>query len=265
MIWDILRRIFYRVLWRIYKPKDSKYKIYVESIGVKLYPKVASVDETIEELISNRKSIARFGDGEFMLCFGRSINFQQSNRLLRKRLRMILRNDNPSCIVGLPEYNPIYNTPFWRQFWYENTLNITCLLNKNTSYFNQGISRLINLKQIDRLKHLWDGRNVIFVFGKGSRFDVNHEVFCNIDNKYIIECLAKNAWSEYNPLYQKTLNLASSVNNPLVICSLGPTATILTYDLSKKMQAIDLGHLTNVYDVLKYGADSPEKLHNQNE
>lgn len=94
MYLDILKRIIFRIIWRICKPSHSDFKKYVESVGIHLYPKIASIDETIEELISKKKSIARYGDGEFMICFGRDINFQKSDKLLRKRLRLILQNNN---------------------------------------------------------------------------------------------------------------------------------------------------------------------------
>jgi len=263
MVWDVFRRLFFRLIWRIFKPKDSEYKNHVESIGMKLYPKVASIDETIEELISNRKSIARYGDGEFMLCFGRSINFQRRDRFLRKRLRMILQNNSPSCLIGLPDYNPQLFSSFWWQFWYENTKIVSRMLNTNTKYYNQGISRGINLEQIERLKAVWEGRNVIFIYGRGSRFDIGHELFCNVNERHTIEGLAVNAWFEYDSLIQKVLDLSKTISNPLVICSLGPTATVLAFDLSIELQTIDLGHLTNVFDMLKYGANSPENLPSQ--
>lgn len=74
MFLDILKRFIFRIIWRFCKPNHSDYKKYVDSIGIHLYPKIASIDETIEELISKKKSIVRFGDGEFMICFGRDIN-----------------------------------------------------------------------------------------------------------------------------------------------------------------------------------------------
>ena len=49
--------------------------------------------------------------------------------------------------------------------------------------------------------------------------------------------------------------------NPLILISLGPTATVLAYDLSKTgVQAIDIGHITNMYDRLVYGKAKPEDL-----
>lgn len=260
MFFDIIRRFFYRIIWKISKPNNSDYIKYIGSIGIKIYPKVASIDETIEELRTKNKSIARYGDGEFMLCFGRSINFQKNDYLLRKRLRAILKNNRPTCLIGLPSYNPQLFSSFWQQFWYENTKIVANLLNRNTKYYNQEISRGANLDQIDKLKTIWERRNVIFVYGKGSRFDVNHELFKEINEKHSIEGLAINAWSEYESLFQKVLSLSKTISNPIVLCALGPTATVLAFDLSVEVQTIDLGHLTNVFDVLRYNTISPEKL-----
>lgn len=248
-------------MWKLLRPNASKYQNYVKNIGVRTYPRIASIDETILELLNYNKSIARFGDGEFMLCFNRSINFQRRNLKLQKRLRSILKNKNANCLIGLPSYDLKTFTPFWYQFWFENTRAITKLLDKNTRYYNQGISRSVNLVQINKLTELWRHRAVIFVFGKNSRFNYNHEIFNKVKQKYIIESLAKNAWQEYDHVFKSIVDMSKKVNNPLVICSLGPTATVLAYDLSiKNIQTLDLGHLTNIYDSLKYGGKKPEEL-----
>ena len=49
--------------------------------------------------------------------------------------------------------------------------------------------------------------------------------------------------------------------NPLLLISLGPTATVLAYDLSQSGNlALDIGHITNMYDKLVYGMAKPEEL-----
>jgi hypothetical protein len=46
----------------------------------------------------------------------------------------------------------------------------------------------------------------------------------------------------------------------LILIALGPTATVLAYDLAKKgYQAIDIGHLPSCYEVVKNG-NMPSKL-----
>jgi glycosyltransferase family protein len=260
MYWDIFIRLIYRIIWKITKPNFNDYKKYIERKGINLYPKIATIDETISEIILNKKSIARFGDGEIILCFGRGISFQSRDNLLRKRLREILKNNNIHCLIGLPEYNIQNFSTFCWQFWYENTKLLSSILNHKNKYYNSYITRTVNLNQIEKMLTIWEGRNVLFVFGKGSRFNIEHEIFNKVNQKYTIEGLAVNAWFEYEELKKTILEMIKPINNPLVICSLGPTATVLAYDLSRTVQTIDLGHLTNIYDMIKYNGISPEKL-----
>ena len=44
--------------------------------------KIASDEETLDEIIKKNKSISRFGDGEFKIIFGFGIGFQKKNTLL---------------------------------------------------------------------------------------------------------------------------------------------------------------------------------------
>ena len=42
---------------------------------------IVSPEETLDEIIKYNKSISRFGDGEFSLIFGISINFEKTNKI----------------------------------------------------------------------------------------------------------------------------------------------------------------------------------------
>lgn len=152
-------------------------------------------------------------------------------------------------------------TPYTQEFWYENILFLTKLFKKR-QYHNARISRQLTQEQFLKLKVIWKNRNVIFITGKGSRFDTNHELFDNIKTHTTIYGKAENAWDNYVELLNEVILASKSIEEPIVICSLGPTATVLAYDLSTKhnIRTLDLGHLTNVYDMLEHGAPMPEKL-----
>ena len=107
----------------------------------------------------------------------------------------------------------------------------------------------------------WENRNVIFITGKGSRFDTKHELFKNIKSASTLYSLPTNAWSDYETLKTAVLTEVENKENPLVICALGPTATVLAYELSQQeIQCFDIGHINNVYDKIKYGKATPEEL-----
>jgi len=82
---------------------------------------IASREETLNEIISNNKSIARFGDGEFKIIFGRGIGFHKSSKLLKKGLLNVLNSNLDNLMIGL-------NIPYreielnirpddWRDYW----------------------------------------------------------------------------------------------------------------------------------------------------
>jgi glycosyltransferase family protein len=231
------------------------------SKNISNYPKVKSIDETITCLINENKSIARFGDGEFFLALYRSIGFQKKDRKLQLKLIEVLKNKNEHCIVGLPELRKDRLTTFWKQFWFENLFFLSYLTNKKITYYNQSISREFSLDQMNVFMKCWENRNVIFITGKGSRFDTNHELFKNIKSSSTLYSLPTNAWADYENLKASVIAETLNIEKPLVICALGPTATVLAYELSQKgIQCFDIGHINNVYDKIKYGKATPEKL-----
>ena len=62
-------------------------------------------------------------------------------------------------------------------------------------------------------------------------------------------------------VYDDILNSIKMTNNKLVLLSLGPTATVLAYDLGKDgFQAIDIGHLDWEYSLFLKKATSKNDL-----
>lgn len=253
-------RLIKRLFWKLKPPTEEQVLNTLDKWG-SFYPSVATIDETIDELTNNRRSIVRFGDGEFMLCFNRSIGFQKKDNTLRKRLISILNSENENCLIAIPQFSKSELTQFWKRFWFENVKALGKLTNRNTVYFNQGISRQLNLEQIEKLKSVWNGRNIVFVTGRSSRFNVEHELFKEIKSNKCYFGPSENAWANYPVLLKNIKEITKNIEDPLVICALGPTATVLCYDLSEiGIQALDIGHLTNIFDVLVHGAKKPELI-----
>lgn len=213
------------------------------------YPEVMSIEDTIS-LLKKGYSFSRFGDGEFNLCYNQSIYFQKSNEKLRIILRSILfigRNDNLKFLVGIPRLK-YAGVTFWGRFWYFHLNQIVDLLNVNVVYGDLGLSRHIEKKHLPILCEIWNNRKVLFVYGKNSKFNHNHEIFENIGLKYHLETLKSDAFKELNEILTSIDNYKDKVD--LVILSLGPTASILAYEICERLniQSIDLGHITNVID-----------------
>ena len=83
--------------------------------------------------------------------------------------------------------------------------------------------------------------------GEKTRFGIGNDLLNNAKSIKRILCPTRNAYN----LYDKILNAALKVDkNNLIIISLGPTASILAYDLAKYgYQAVDLGHADIQYEL----------------
>ena len=91
--------------------------------------RVQSIEASLETLLRERKSFARIGDGEFtLMCQSGPLRFQQENELLSLRLRQVLEQPIPECLVGVPDTVGYFHnlTPtseeFWVQYMYETLL-----------------------------------------------------------------------------------------------------------------------------------------------
>ena len=113
-----------------------------------------------------------------------------------------------------------------------------------SGYKNKGqVKKIIGL-----YKKIWKDRNVVFVEGELTRMGVGNDLFDGVSSVQRILCPAKNAWNKYSEILATILELNLN-ENTLFILALGPTATVLAYDLTKAgYQALDLGHLDVQYE-----------------
>jgi glycosyltransferase family protein len=222
---------------------------------------IVSPEETLEEIINNKKSISRFGDGEFRLIFGISIGFQKANKLLSERLKNILESNDNGILIGIPnslnfEYLEKYNElskNYWLKFIEENKFKLI-LFNTNKIYYSSLISRFyIDYKNksyvskyIKKLKKLWEQKDIVIIEGQKSRLGIGNDLFNNTNSIKRIICPALNAFNIYYKILKEALKVDK---NKLILLALGPTATVLSYDLYKAgYQAIDLGHVDIEYE-----------------
>ena len=223
--------------------------------------KIFSPEETLDEIINNNKSLTRYGDGEFELIFGNNINFQKYNKTLSKRLFNILQNNEENLLIGIPnsfniEYlNNFKDYPkyFWRKWINKNKYKLI-FLNKTKKYYSSFITRFYmdyknnsNLnKYIKKLKKIWDKKDVLIIEGEKSRIGIGNDLFDNMKSISRIICPSINAFNIYDKILNESLKIDK---NKLILISLGPSATILTYDLYKNgYQVIDIGHIDIEYE-----------------
>lgn len=205
-----------------------------------------SINETINYLLVNKCSFARYGDGEigYMLFDYFKHFFQPYNLVLQDKLKYILANPVKNCLIGLPHWidNPetfkLYVVAYYRDF--------KPFLNKSILYGDAHSFAICVNEHIDIIKKIWNDKDVIIVTGNNSAFIYDDRIFGNAKSVSFIYSKAVDAFSEYNKIFSDIEKMYNE--NSIVLLSLGLTATCLAYDLAKKnIWAIDIGHITNYY------------------
>lgn len=82
---DILVKTWLKIKDTFWRIKDFFYRKFTK------VPHVASVEDTIDEIINNKRSIARFGDGEIKLAAGKDISFQDNSKKIRDKCERFCR------------------------------------------------------------------------------------------------------------------------------------------------------------------------------
>ena len=104
-----------------------------------------------------------------------------------------------------------------------------------------------------RLKKIWNNKDILLIEGEKSRLGIGNDLFDNVKSIQRILAPNRNAFKHYNDILKEVCKY-----NPadyLILLALGPTATILAYDLALKgYQAIDIGHVDIEYEWFKMGA-----------
>ena len=211
--------------------------------------------ETVKYIINNKVSISRYGDGELKLCTGRSAKSQDWNPDIASKLRVILKSNLLKHIVGIPR---IYDRNDWpteakRDFWNRYSgEKYSTLYNPQKKYHSAFISRpdtnaeLDSQEYFDLIKTIWADRNVLLCQGVGVGFNKTGTFFNNAASLQILYGSATNAFSQYKEIYKDIIKATDRYT--LIVLALGPTATVLAYDLSfADRQALDLGHLGQYY------------------
>ena len=215
-----------------------------------------SVDETLNELLSNNKSITRFEDGEFKIIFGRGTRFQKPNEKLKDKLLLALNSNIPNLLIGIV---PLYKNknPFWVRFLNRYKFALGKIINKNRIYYDSRVTRFYHCKANKRIhnyiikfKKIWNNRDILTIEGEKTRLGYGNDLFDNSKSIKRIICPIKNAFNAYDKIFNYITNVDID-KDTLILISLGQTATALIYDIIKfglKNQVIDFGHFDIYYE-----------------
>lgn len=226
-------------------------------------PKIHSVESTYKKIISDKCSISRYGDGEFEIILGNKAVYQQSNEQLAKRLKDILRSNLHNHIIAIADdYGTMEglsseNRNVIRKYMTEiKRYEHYTLLDMDKEYYNAYISRPYVIysneekekarKRFDDLRRIWERQNIILVEGDKTRMGVGNDLFSNANQIERIIAPNENAFDVYERVYDAALKYGK---NKVILIALGPTATVLAYDLAKSgYWALDIGHLDLEYE-----------------
>lgn len=226
-------------------------------------PKIKSPAETIEDLINTKSSICRFGDGEFTLMEGKSIPFQDTDDRLANRLKEVFESEDENIFIAtnyfywgsIDDFHPSCKN-FYKNFIPANKKRIESFLKKGKQYYDAGFTQpyaaFANYDfetHYQNVKRIFGDKDITIICGETVFDKIETNIFNCAKSVEYIYAPSKNAFSEYDDILEK----ANQINkNNIIIIILGPTASILAYDLAKEgYQALDLGHIAKDYDCFK--------------
>ena len=227
--------------------------------SVKL-PKVLNAYDALYELTSGNKSMARCGDGEFKLIMGENISFQKYDPKLAERLKNILRNQNDNILVGITDAFGYCPSDYMRKVMVQCRETLYKYLDFSKTYIDTNVTRQLIFQTYEqgedyynRMKTLWQDKDVVLVEGSGSRVGIGNGLLDNAASVKRIVCPIKDAFSKYYEILKICLKKPKDC---LFVMALGPTATVLAEDLTNAgYRALDMGHVDTAYEAFLRKSD----------
>uniref|UniRef100_N2B694 Glycosyltransferase n=1 Tax=Eubacterium plexicaudatum ASF492 TaxID=1235802 RepID=N2B694_9FIRM len=271
LYWDILNAHSWRIEALVYNYMQSVH-YYIGNLkyeaadairkGEIHFPKILPPDMAIDKICKEGTSLVRFGDGEFELLKKRARpRFQMVNDKLALRLKEALQSNHNNIIIAiannygsLEKYtestaNDIrkYMTERVRQEHME-------LLDMEREYYDAFLSRPYLMykdkqnarRRFEQIKKIWANRDVILIEGEFTRMGVGNDLLEQAASVKRILAPTEQAFDKYDEILQAA---KKQDNKKLFLIVLGPTATVLAYDLACcGYQAIDIGQVDNEYE-----------------
>lgn len=254
----MIKNMILRISNRIYKTIKEEY-VYLTNPK----PKVLNVYETIDYIIDNKCSVSRIGDGEFgIILMTDDIGFQKKNNKLSQKLKQVLNSNEQNLLVCIPDifnkkeykYRTKVNRKWWKNYmrlhrkdWY-NYINFNRMYGATnfTRYYITRKDKSDCEKYFNKVRQIWTNQDIVFIEGEKTRCGIGNDLFDNAKSIQRIIAPAEDAFDKYDNI----LTEANKIDkDKLILMALGPTATILAYDLSKNgHRAIDIGHMDVEYE-----------------
>lgn len=265
-----LRGLYYKMMWN--------FGAFKYDLGKKKYqlPEVFTIEETLDRIIKKRVSVSRYGDGEFAFFNSktRRIVFQDFDEKLATRLKEIIMVNDDRILICLPEsfrsLDGFVKKKFHKNFIQHSYSFFFNYIRLSQKYDNAHMSRPfrdfqnygIAEQRFNLIKKIWEDRDVVIIEGVNSRIGVGTDLFSKANSLHRILCPTSNAYR----LYSQILDRAKLISKDfLILIALGPTATVLAYDLAMlNFQAIDIGHIGSEYFSFLKAAKQTNRLTKHN-
>lgn len=234
-------------------------------------PQIMSLEDTLNDILEKKLSIARFGDGEFKWMMGiKQQSFQEDNAQMQQLLNQTfsLRDERlliciPDIFGNLSKYNT-YATNYWSREMCARRQKIKELVVPNSYVFgNSNITRFymdyIHKDHVENVIYFWRkiflGRRIYIIEGEFSRLGVGNDLFSTAQSVQRILAPAKNAFNSYQKILSFVKNHVPLQEDSLILLALGPTATIMVpFLMEMGYQALDIGHIDVEYEWYKLQA-----------
>ncbi|WP_164743478.1 GT-D fold domain-containing glycosyltransferase [Microbacterium sulfonylureivorans] len=235
-------------------------------------PVIMTVDQTLDALVGG-KSIARFGGGDLWTMAGGFELFQKPGSELTRRLEEVLRSDEPDLLVAIPSFTYELSSELSEGMWeycLRSAPRLRRILNPylktGTTYAATEVSLAHSTfgeafdreSYFEKCRRIWDGERIVIVHGEGIFDGYRHDLFGNASTVTHIVAPSSDAFEHYDDILSRTLE---SPPGSLVIAILGPTATVLAYDLHRAgYRALDLGHISKSYEWWRTGRSAAGEI-----
>ncbi|MBQ7666029.1 MAG: DUF1792 domain-containing protein [Synergistaceae bacterium] len=216
---------------------------------------------TVDLIVNQRKSLSRYGDGEFGVITGdKGIFFQKYSEEFQDDLIKAFTDTNPNLLIGLPHI--MFDTSkcnwhtklFWEVYSFYVLKKILPFIDLTKTYSSAFVARPFvswhdkssSKSGFENIKRIWDKREIVIVEGEHVKLGVGTDLFSNAKSIRRILCPSENA-------YEKIERIKESIrrnveHNTIMLGVLGPTASILASQLcSEGYQFIDIGQLNGEY------------------
>lgn len=224
---------------------------------------IKSSEELLDNILKNQTSLCRFGDGELEIMRGKErLWYQNVDAKLSERLKEVFISKDKNILIAiannfgsLESYTDAAADNIRAYLSGDTREKIMDMIDMNRDYYDAYVSRPYLMYRdknhakgiFDIFQKIWNNRNVLIVEGKYTRTGVGNNLLINAKKIKRILCPDINAFKCYDKIFKTVFENVSE--GDLVLLTLGPTATVLAFDLAKSgIQALDIGQLDTEYE-----------------